>query len=226
MIRVRVHRERWEFAELAERWGFKKDERHRDLRRLIIQRALTPYSWFRTDLQPLVLLQEGPIAAGDPVQFSGELWLAQELGVQVDTFEYLYPAVRDRREHEGAQYWALPEPTTLSAVLATFVVSDENVRCFEDQQRIPDADRALSQRQEKTRDVMLVTMARELYGWEPGGDRSTGATELIAQAKTNGFSLSYPTVREHLRLAWERCPPTDDPAGDTRRPYGATAAVG
>lgn len=72
----------------------------------------------------------------------------------------------------------------------------------------------LNRREERTRDVLICIMAMELYGWEPGSERSTGATELINLARTRGFRLSYPTVRKHLREAWERATPI---VGDLER---------
>lgn len=208
MMKLKVHRASWELEELAQKWGV-KDTQQRDLRRLVMHGLLRPYAMFNRDLQPVVIMDGGEVVPiGGPVTYSGNLWLVQEMAQPFSNFDCFYGVLRDcETDGPGAAYFALSEPMTLSEALALFVVSDENRIEVERLHGLAEGS-APSGREEKTRDVMLVTMACELYGWEPGSERSTGATELIARAKELGFTLSYPTVRKHLKESWERASPT------------------
>lgn len=210
MNKLKVRRETWMFRELMERWGIRDEA---DMRRLIIQGEVRPFSYFRLPLQLMTFVDGGPVPIGPETLYEGRLWLAQETGIQTGNHDYLYPVLRTTPDHEdGAAYWALPASVSggllsLGDVLDSFVVSDENRQEVEDAHRLAGPERSLGKREEKTVFVMLVTMFHELYGWQPGDPRSTGATELVHAAKELGFSLSLPTVRKYLELSWEQCPP-------------------
>lgn len=208
MTKLKVHREAWELGELAEKWGV-KDSQQRDLRRLVMQGLLRPYAMFNRELCPVVIAEDGePIPIGDPAPYVGNLWLVQDLAQPFSNFDCFYRVLRDGPgDGPEVAYYVLPEPMTLSEALALFVVTDEDRLEVERAHGLQGDGATPGQREERTRDVMLVTMACELYGWEPGSERSTGATELILRAKELGFSLSYPTVRKHLKESWERAQP-------------------
>lgn len=219
MIPLRVSRAIWEFDELAAAWRI-KDERRRDLARLIESGDLRPFSAVHCDLQPLTVLDGQAMPLGEPIRYRGRLYAAQELAQQVGNLEYAYGVLRTTPapDDPDALYFAPPAPFTTADLLENFAVTDENRREVEDKAKqsasAEECDGELSKAKEKTRDILIVVMAQELYGWEPGSERSTGATELIHLAKQYGYSLSHPTVRAHLQLACKRCPPKLSAQGD------------
>ena len=208
MRRIQVRRDTWDLEELAERWGLKRDEARRDMRRLIASGEIEPFKMVLDTLQRIQIVDERAVRVGAPSEYCGNVWVAQEYAIKTGNFEYAYPLLRDRpRRESDPVYFELPTPCALSDVFGSFVVSDANVQTFEASQGFGAEDRSPSKRQERTQDVILLALYYDAYSRLPDDPRCTGVTDIVKAADAIGLKVSVPSVREHLRAATKRLAP-------------------
>jgi hypothetical protein len=190
--------------ELLERWGLRTDL---DLRRLVMDGTLRMCVMRQEELTPAEVVNGmvRPLAAG-PEAVRG--WLYPQFPVQFLPFDCAYGVVSDMSTPvEGCSLWALPQPITLTQLLAEGVAMLDDVLDAEAATKL-DPDRQLSAREEKTRDRLLTVLAAEHLGWTPWEDgRDLKLADLLNAAKAYGVPLSRNAAKDHLRLAWERVKP-------------------
>ena len=204
MTKLKIRRSVWTFPELGQR--YKDKPPYNQIRQAVEQGVLRPSFWVnRADMRE-ARVEAGRVVVSKDVQpVNGFLYPLQEYAEKFDTFDFLYPLWGDRPQAgEGCRLWAFPENITLSHIINLGVVRDEDVKAAESAGEV---DRTLSTKEEQTRDAIIVALTMELYGWDPASERSTGVTGVLRLLEANGMPRSYNTVREHLKLAWQRCQP-------------------
>jgi hypothetical protein len=213
MAALKIPRKYWTLDELRVKWKLAPESP--DLQRLVMDGILKPCVMLATELHPVVV-QDGKAAVlrDQLVLVSGQ-WLYPVYPRQVEAFNCVYDCVSDMAlPVAGSTLWGLPVQLTLDDLMRSSVVMTEDVEAAEVALRQEGArrnlvDDELSAKQERTRDKILVSLAVEAIGWDPASERSTGAARIVQIAEDLGLSVSVNAVKEHLRLAWDRCPPKD-----------------
>ncbi|MBA3773995.1 MAG: hypothetical protein H0X13_16340 [Ramlibacter sp.] len=212
MPALKIPRKYWTLAELRGKWKLPPESP--DLQRLVMDGILKPCLMLATDLHPVVVQDGQAVVLRDQLQAVSGRWLYPVYPKQVEPFNCVYECLSDMAlPVEGSTLWGVPVPLTLDDVMRSAVVMADDVQAAEAELRKEGArrnieDDELSVKQERTRDKMLVSLAVETLGWEPASDRSNGATRLAEIAEGLGLKVSVNAVKEHLRLAWERCTPS------------------
>ena len=206
MIPIKVEREEWSFPELAHRWGMNKDPLFSDLRRLVMQGRLRPYLWAHDTFQQVALLQEGPVAVGEPERFCGPLWAPIECADRTGNLEVVYRALSDApTQTECTRYW-LPVrggPIALSEVLEDFVVSDENRSAVEPGKEAREVDGAKDKREALSDAALILGLAFDNYGWDPLADKRTGVSDMKEALERVGVPLAWNTINDRLEAAYK-----------------------
>lgn len=211
MSTLQIPRSYYTLFEVRTRWHI--PDHSPDIERLVMDGTLKPCLMLRGALYPVEVRDGQAVVLRDELESVDGVWLYPTFPRQVGPFDCVYECVSDTAlPVAGATLWGLPDPLTLSQVMDSAVVMAEDVREAEevlrDKQRL--ADEELSTKQERTRDKLIVALSAEILGWDPGSDRPESlphATRLVGVAEAWGLKLSVNTVKDHLRMAWERCQP-------------------
>jgi hypothetical protein len=203
MPAIKVKRKWWLLQELQERWKLSLADMHR----LVMDETLRPCLMLETELHPVEVIDGKAAVLKDELVPVAKTWLYPIYPQQVGPFDCVFESVSDQaRPVEGCTLWGLPVPMTLEDVMRLGVVMEEDMQ---------EAEAALTSQQDDelhgkeriTLYRLLVTSVVEQYGWDPTSERSTAVPDLVRDAEALGLSVSYNAAKEHLRRAWEKCPP-------------------
>jgi hypothetical protein len=211
MAALKIPRKYWTLDELRAKWKLAPDSP--DLHRLVMDGILKPCVMLATELHPVAVEDGNAVILRDQLELVSGQWLYPVYPRQVEAFNCVYECVADMAlPVAGSTLWGLPATLTLNDVMRSAVVMAEDVQAAEIELRREGARRnveedELSVKHERTRDKMLVALAVETIGWDPASERSTGAARLVEIAEGLGLPVSVNAVKDHLRLAWDRCQP-------------------
>jgi len=211
MAALKIPRKYWTLDELRVKWKLPPESP--DLQRLVMDGILKPCVMLATELHPVAVKDGNAVILRDQLELVSGQWLYPVYPRQVEAFNCVYDCVSDMAlPVAGSTLWGLPVQLTLDDLMRSSVVMTEDVEAAEAELRKEGArrnllDDELSAKQEKTRDKMLIALAVEAIGWDPASERSTGAARIVEIAEGLGLAVSVNAVKEHLRLAWDRCPP-------------------
>ncbi len=205
---IRIKPDYLAFSELARRW--KLEPGSFDIHRAILNGSLRPSLYVNAPLFRIKLVDGAPLPlTGEREALSG--WFYPVYLQQIAELDCAFQLVAEVAEPtEETPLWALDTPMQLGELLQRGVVMMPDLQQTE--HALGGSGDELSAKDERTRDKMIVSMAFQLYGWDPAGDKSKGVTEMMRDAQANGIPVSYNTLKKHLRRAWERCPPLLEPA--------------
>lgn len=119
-------------------------------------------------------------------------------------FEAVFSFVTDSANPvEGSGLWALPEPLTLSQLMAGAVVMAADLA---DAEAVLKFDGTMGTKEVNSVLKLVSIMAYDGFGWRNAGG-SPVVAELVGIGKSIGVDISEGTVLKVLRMAWSAYTP-------------------